>query len=99
MDGLKDISSVLADADPKLKAQLYEELGITVRYDPSTRIVVAQSRPEIACANVSVGGGIRINTVGLFDATPAWGSAHVGARFGGDPVREVGTTELWLPAA
>ncbi len=46
-----------------------------------------------------VGGGIRINTVGIVDAYPAWGSAHVGARFGGDPVREVGTTELWLPAA
>ena len=46
-----------------------------------------------------VGGGIRINSVGIVDAYPAWGSAHVGARFGGDPVREVGTTELWLPAA
>jgi hypothetical protein len=46
-----------------------------------------------------VGGGIRNITVGLFDASPAWGSSHVGARIDGDPVREVGTTELWLPAA
>ena len=46
-----------------------------------------------------VGGGIRINSVGIVDAYPARGSAHIGARFGGDPVREVGTTELWLPAA
>ena len=46
-----------------------------------------------------VGGGIRINSVGIVDTYPAWRSAHVGARFGGDPVREVGTTELWLPAA
>jgi len=46
-----------------------------------------------------VGGGIRINTVGLFDAYPSWGSAHVGVRIRGNPVREVGTTELWLPAA
>lgn len=38
VDGLKNIASVLA-ADPKLKAKLYEELGITVRYDSSTRIV------------------------------------------------------------
>ena len=30
-----------AGADPKLKAKLYAELGITVRYDPSTRIVAA----------------------------------------------------------
>lgn len=59
MDGLKDIPSVLADADPKLKAKLYEELGITVRYDPSTKIVAAQSRPRFACATVSVGGPSR----------------------------------------
>jgi len=56
VDGLKDTASVLADADPKLKAKLYDELGITVRYDPSTRIVAAQSLPQIACATVSVGG-------------------------------------------
>lgn len=46
-----------------------------------------------------VGGGIQINSVGIVDAYPAWGSADFGARVGGDPVREVGTTELWLPAA
>ncbi len=57
VDGLKDIPTVLAATDPKLKAKLYEELGITVRYDPSTRIVAAQSCPQIACATVSVGGG------------------------------------------
>ena len=58
VEGLKDISSVLADADPKLKTQLYDELGITVRYDPSTRIVAAQAGQQIACATVSVGGPI-----------------------------------------
>ena len=57
MDSLKDIPTALADADPKLKAKLYEELGITGRYNPSTRIVAAQSRPQIACATVRVGGG------------------------------------------
>ncbi len=46
-----------------------------------------------------VGGGIRINTVGLFDASLAWGSSHIAGRIDGNPVREVGTTELWLPAA
>ena len=51
------IASALAGADPKLKAKLYEKLGMTVRSDPSSRIVAAQSRPEIACATVSVGGG------------------------------------------
>jgi len=52
VDGLKDIPTVLAGGDPKMKAKLYEELGIKVRYDPSTRIVAAQSCPQIACATV-----------------------------------------------
>jgi hypothetical protein len=47
----------------------------------------------------SVGGGTRHNAVRAFDAHPAWGSAHVGVRIDGYPVSEVGTTELWLPAA
>jgi hypothetical protein len=43
--------------------------------------------------------GPRNNALRAFDAYPAWGSAHVGARIGGNSVREVGTTDLWLPAA
>jgi hypothetical protein len=96
---LKDIAAVLATADPKLKAEVYEELGITVKYDPTRRLVSVESRPPSACTTVSVGGGTGHNAVSAFDAYPAWGSSHVGARFGGNPVREVGTTELWLPAA
>jgi hypothetical protein len=46
-----------------------------------------------------VGGGTRHNAVSAFDAYPAWGSSRVGGRIDGNPVREVGTTELWLPAA
>jgi hypothetical protein len=30
VERLGDVASVLADADPKLKAQLYEEFGISV---------------------------------------------------------------------
>jgi hypothetical protein len=55
--------------------------------------------PGALVVGVSGAGGIRINTLGLFDASQAWGSSHVGARIDGNPVREVGTTELWLPAA
>jgi site-specific DNA recombinase len=47
---LGDIAAVLADADPKLKSQLYEELGISVTYDHANRTATA-------CAKVSVGGG------------------------------------------
>jgi hypothetical protein len=56
---------------------------------------------EASCPQFTrrVGGGTRHNAVSAFDAYPAWGSSHVEARIGGGPVREVGTTELWLPAA
>ena len=46
-----------------------------------------------------VGGGRGNNALRPFDASPAWGSPHVGARIQGNPVREVGTADLWLPAA
>jgi site-specific DNA recombinase len=45
-----NVRKVVAGADPKLKRQLYEALGIEVRYNPSDRMVNA-------CAKVSVGGG------------------------------------------
>jgi hypothetical protein len=60
---LKDIAVVLATADPKLKAEIYEELGITVKYDPTRRLVSVESRPPSACTTVSVGGG-DLNTDG-----------------------------------
>ncbi len=47
---LGDIAAVLADADLKLKSRLYEELGISVTYDATTRTATA-------CAKVCVGGG------------------------------------------
>jgi hypothetical protein len=48
-----------------------------------------------------VGGGTGNNALRPFDASPAWGSPHARARatIQGNPVREVGTTDLWLPAA
>jgi hypothetical protein len=46
---LGNIPAVLGDADPKLKSQLYKELGIGVTYDHTTRTVTAW-------AKVSVGG-------------------------------------------
>ena len=46
-----------------------------------------------------VGGGRGNNALRPFDASPAWGSPHVGATIQGNSVREVGTADLWLPAA
>ncbi len=53
---LKDIAAVLATADPKLKAEVYDELGISVTYDHDRRVIRLESRPETPWARVSVGG-------------------------------------------
>ena len=57
VENLQDVTAAPADADPTLKAQLYEELGITVTYDPDRRVIRLQSRPAIAWGAVCVGGG------------------------------------------
>jgi site-specific DNA recombinase len=57
VQSLKDIAAVLATADPKLKTEVYEELGISVTYDPTRRVAKLESRPQVAWAKVSVGGG------------------------------------------
>jgi hypothetical protein len=36
---MQDLTKVLEEADPKLQAEVYAELGISVRYDPALRIV------------------------------------------------------------
>lgn len=57
VQSLKDIASVLATADPKIKAEVYEELGISVTYDPTRNVARIESRPETPWARVCVGGG------------------------------------------
>jgi hypothetical protein len=49
-------ASVPATADSKLKSEAYAELGISVTFDPVTRIISAESRPEGACRAERVGG-------------------------------------------
>lgn len=54
VEELRDIVNVLADADPQTKADIYRELGVTLRYDPKGTVrVEAQPRG----ATVRVGGG------------------------------------------
>lgn len=53
---LGDIASALAGADPKLKPQLYEQLGIDVRYTPSDRMISA-------CALCVSEGGLQPDSV------------------------------------
>ena len=36
---MQDLTKVLEEADPELKAEVYTELGISVKYDPVLRIV------------------------------------------------------------
>ena len=55
MEGLRDIVGTLADADPEDKAELYQELGVTLNYSPDGRITV-QVLPR--GLQVRVGGGV-----------------------------------------
>lgn len=58
VEGLGEFATVLTTADPKLKTQLYDELGISVTYDPTRRTARIESRPETPMSRVSVGGPI-----------------------------------------
>jgi hypothetical protein len=53
---LRDVASVLATADPKLKAEVYRELGVRAHYDPHRRVVSVTAGP---CTTERVGGGTR----------------------------------------
>ncbi len=53
---LKDITAALANADPKLKAELYAELGVRVPYDAERRLVSVAAGPN-ACTTARVGEG------------------------------------------
>jgi len=64
--GLHDIVAALAAADPTDKADLYKELGVTLRYDPSGTVAV---KVQPRGATVRVGGGTRT----LTRPTPAVG--------------------------
>jgi hypothetical protein len=104
-----DIDRAWAAATASERRILIEELveNVTVLPDHLEVTVSGAPRLHVRYQEVGlkesgpdrVGGGTRHNAVSALDAYPAWGSAHVGARINGNPVREVGTTELWLPAA
>ena len=54
---VQDLTKVLEEADPKLKAEVYADLGVSVRYDPVLRIVHVEAQPKDACSTGCVGGG------------------------------------------
>lgn len=54
MTALQDIVSVLAEADPETKAQVYANLGVTLEYTPNGMVAV-QAHPR--GVTVRVGGG------------------------------------------
>jgi site-specific DNA recombinase len=53
---LQDVASVLATADPKVKAAIYRARNHR-QLRLGTRIVTAEARPHSACTTASVGGG------------------------------------------
>jgi hypothetical protein len=55
VDALRDIVTVLAEADPQDKAELYGELGVNLTYHPQGRVSVEMHPRGV---NVRVGGAI-----------------------------------------
>jgi site-specific DNA recombinase len=53
---LRDIVAVLRNADPKLKAEVYAELGVEVTYDPEHRKVLVSAGTSRVQQSVSKGG-------------------------------------------
>jgi hypothetical protein len=51
------MSKVLRHADPKLKAEVYADLGLTLTYHPAERRVAVEVDSSLACSKVRVGGG------------------------------------------
>jgi len=54
---LWDIAKALRTAAPDDKAEVYKELGIRVRYEPNSRVIIAQAGGSDACSTERVGGG------------------------------------------
>lgn len=52
--GLDDVGAVIANAEPKLKAEVYADLGLRLTYRPAESIVSVEAAP---CAAGRVGGG------------------------------------------
>jgi hypothetical protein len=63
-----DISAVLAAADPKLKAELYGDLGLRLTYRPADQLVRVEALP--AWAKGCVGGATQ--TPSTRDPWQAW---------------------------
>ena len=67
---LGEISAILAGADPKLKAQVHEELGINVTYDPNQRVACFESHPTNAVGNCKCRRG-DLNSHALSGTSPS----------------------------
>ena len=104
-----DIDRAWAAATESERRILIEELVENVTVLPDHLEVTVSGAPRLHVLYQEVGlketyfsgagGGSGNNALRPFDASPAWGSPHVGARIQGNPMREVGTADLWLPAA
>ena len=66
IEGLGEMTQVLADADPKDKAEVYSALGIEVTYRPELRILAVTSRPLAGVQQSVSEGGIRPCSAGGF---------------------------------
>ncbi len=57
--GLRDLTHSLGQADPRVKAAAYADLGITVTYHADGRALL-ESRPLIGGVGEDVAGGVNL---------------------------------------
>jgi hypothetical protein len=58
VQALHSVPLALETGDPAIRAAVYAELGMSVKYDPLQQRLIIKSRPAGACATERVGGGI-----------------------------------------
>jgi site-specific DNA recombinase len=54
---VRDVVKMIAKADPALKAEVYQGLGLRLEYRPAERLVAVEVPLEAACTTARVGGG------------------------------------------
>ena len=104
-----DIETVWNAAEEQERRILVEELIQWVSVFPDHLQVTVSGAPPLHVLyrevglkqsdSVGVGGGTRNNALRAFDALPVWGPSRGGEGIRSNDMREIGITELCLPAA
>ncbi|MFI6326496.1 recombinase family protein [Nonomuraea sp. NPDC050556] len=83
---LGDLRRLLRSADPQDKADVYEQLGLRMTYDPGRKTVIARAQLRRSCTKLCPRGDLNQNTM---PGWPAKTSAWMGSNHGSQDVLRV----------